>query len=102
MIDPNNVFKKHKSIVSQCVLLPLIQQLSVDLTHEPMVKLEWIRRAGMALEPHHVEIKEHVTQVMNDVLHNMERQRGLFGKGTDPVSANYEMCLSIVQQKIQS
>ena len=38
-------------MLSQQVLLSLLQQLGYDLSREPVIKLTWIRDAALALDP---------------------------------------------------
>ena len=39
------------AVLSQQVLLSLLQQLGYDLSREPVIKLTWIQDAALALDP---------------------------------------------------
>uniref|UniRef100_A0A7S2SCV0 Enhancer of mRNA-decapping protein 4 WD40 repeat region domain-containing protein n=1 Tax=Mucochytrium quahogii TaxID=96639 RepID=A0A7S2SCV0_9STRA len=99
-LDPEMVFSSVNAL-SPNIMLSLMQQLSVDLGKDAPLKLQWMQRAGVALDPKDKELGGQTENVMQSILTNMQNQRSFFegGTGADPNRSLYEMCLNIVKSR---
>ncbi|GBG32313.1 Enhancer of mRNA-decapping protein 4 [Hondaea fermentalgiana] len=106
-VDPERVFAGAQGVaLSQRVLLALVQQLSVDLLTDTPLKLQWMQRGAMALNPQDRDVGIHVSRVMNEVRNHMESQRQYVvqaeNTGASPNRSLFEMCLNIVSSRAAS
>ena len=71
LVDAATVLSGNSPLLSQMVLLSLIQQLSSDMQNNPTVKLQWIREAAMVLNPKDPLLGPHLTSVLQQVHENL-------------------------------
>lgn len=64
-VTPSQVVTSSPPLLSQPVLLSLLQQLGFDLLQKPQLKLGWIRDSAMALNPADPSIAPHVRPVLS-------------------------------------
>jgi hypothetical protein len=69
--DAATVLSGSTPLLSQMVLLSLIQQLSSDLSGSVSGKLQWIREAAMVLNPHDPLLIPHLKHVLEQVHANL-------------------------------
>jgi len=59
--------------ISQPVILSLMQQISCDLKSEPLLKIDWLQKASLALNPQDPLIAPHCSQILEVLLKNISR-----------------------------
>lgn len=71
-VPKKTVFLSSGPLLSQTVLLSLIQQLSLDLMNNTESKLSWMQMALMSIDRHHPLISAHVSPIMQGVQKNLD------------------------------
>ena len=71
IVDAGTVLSGSTPLLSQMVLLSLIQQLSSDLTSNSTGKLQWIREAAMVINPKDPVLSAHLVPVLQQVHENL-------------------------------
>ncbi|KAH1001419.1 hypothetical protein HUJ04_005443 [Dendroctonus ponderosae] len=79
-VDANKVFGE-KCLLSQSVLLALIQQLSMEMHKNSQIKLSYLRPAFLALSPDGASTKQFIPKVLTDLL----KQLTLFMQTNPPL-----------------
>jgi hypothetical protein len=96
LIDPDLCFVAGAPpVLNTLTLLILMQQLSTDLRTETVLKLNWIQRAGLAIQASEERVNSQ-GELMQMVVNNMDQSRGLFQPGS-PTLSLYSMCYNVVQ-----
>lgn len=67
IVDAPSTLAISPPVLSQMVLLSLLQQLAADLNHGATSKLQWIREAAMAINPSDQSIAAHIKPVLEQV-----------------------------------
>ncbi|KAF7268427.1 hypothetical protein GWI33_018437 [Rhynchophorus ferrugineus] len=96
-VDVNQVFSE-RCILSQSVLLALIQQLSMELHKTTEIKLSFIRAAFLALSPDVPQTKHFVPNVLRD----LARQLTLFMQTNPPLKQMTDARLRYIQHILRS
>lgn len=65
VVQPSQVVTSSPPLLSQPVLLSLLQQLGFDLPTKTQLKLSWVRDSAMALNPADPSIAQHVRPVLS-------------------------------------
>uniref|UniRef100_A0A6U0K970 Enhancer of mRNA-decapping protein 4 C-terminal domain-containing protein n=1 Tax=Percolomonas cosmopolitus TaxID=63605 RepID=A0A6U0K970_9EUKA len=65
--NPDDIFEKEPVPLSQAVILSLMQQISFDFSKDVNMKLDWIQKAALALNPQDSTIAHHVLPVLGHV-----------------------------------
>ncbi|DBB06573.1 hypothetical protein WJX77_011875 [Trebouxia sp. C0004] len=68
-VDPGSLLSHRPPMLSQQILLSLIQQLGYDLFKDTLTKLKWIQSTSMALDPKDPLLAPHVKPIL-DQLHS--------------------------------
>jgi len=100
-LNPTVLFPESApSLLSDITLITLLHQLSSDLSTEQNLKLQWIRCAGLAVNPHEPSIAQYFPEMINQIVTHMENAKPLFKQGS-PIASTFDLCLSIVVSKSQ-
>ena len=67
IVDAPSTLAISPPVLSQMVLLSLLQQLSEDLSHGTKTKLQWIREVALAINPGEQSIRAHIKPVLEQV-----------------------------------
>eukprot|EP01097_Dermamoeba_algensis_P000421 TRINITY_DN1146_c0_g2_i1.p1 TRINITY_DN1146_c0_g2~~TRINITY_DN1146_c0_g2_i1.p1 ORF type:complete len:206 (-),score=54.22 TRINITY_DN1146_c0_g2_i1:189-806(-) len=95
-VNPGVVFSSTPPVLSQAVLLSLMQQLGVDLTRDTAMKLHWLREAALALNPPDVLVQNHGPAVLSILLHNLEENFPKFAKHHNPCAKDFKVLMHLI------
>eukprot|EP00898_Chlorokybus_atmophyticus_P005860 jgi/Chlat1/6275/Chrsp44S00453 len=71
-VDPDVIFDQSETRLNQGVVLALVQQLSADLTRDAQLKLDWMQRAAVTLNPRDPLFGPHMRQVLQPVYDSLQ------------------------------
>jgi len=92
-LDPA-ILSQEPAVVSQNVLLSLLQQLGCDLDRAPVQVLPWIREAALALNPQEPQLQEHMRPVLEELFKALQRRAA--GGAPGPEAATLRLVIHVV------
>ncbi|KAL0481060.1 hypothetical protein AKO1_012837 [Acrasis kona] len=86
--------------LSQPVLLSLLQQLSYELSGEKLnLKLDWIEKVLLSLDPSHYSINTHSHDILSSVLASLQK---LFAKADQSKKSKVKMLIYVVHSQLSA
>lgn len=100
-IDAEELFSKKSSCLEQQIILSLIQQLSIDLTNETELKVNYLSEAIEALDTSHDITATHMASVLDSLLEQVESAVVILKSGDEPNKQHLQQ-LSMLRKLIRA
>lgn len=95
-IDSNKLFATRPVPLSSRTLLSLFHQLSFDLLSEPLIKLQWLKGIGLAMDKNDPTVSVHVPRIAGKVREALDRAEPVLSDPAHPAHNEYKMCRLVV------
>eukprot|EP01119_Soliformovum_irregulare_P005051 TRINITY_DN1639_c0_g1_i1.p1 TRINITY_DN1639_c0_g1~~TRINITY_DN1639_c0_g1_i1.p1 ORF type:complete len:1260 (+),score=432.34 TRINITY_DN1639_c0_g1_i1:384-3782(+) len=96
-VDPHVVLSQ----LSPQVMLSLIQQLGVNLTTEPELKVTWLREACLAFDPADPKVQQYAPATLKQLLRNLGESIPKYSASTKPPASSFKVIMHIVNSLLK-
>lgn len=95
-VNPETIVSQRPLPLSQPVLLSLIQQLAYNFEKDVEIKLTWLEKVTICLDPSDTYIAPHVPQILEQVIQSLGRAYKTYHDPKNKISHRVKMLIHVV------